>query len=209
MEKMNISSNKRSDMAAEEKREGFRLSRRRLILSTTVGALVAINGVVLAWRANWKWLDSLLGLFRSKPTVAFRFTGPFQNDVPLLNDPPKNDWVGIENVFAITCDDSPTTKDMFKFVFDFLGETKKTVSNGKILVDPYAIAVLIVIEDKHGGEHVVTDDVVVHQPRTYQFQFGGGQTYGGGDPRYGGPYILPIKLKDASAIRVRLTKVSG
>lgn len=197
-------------MSAEREGKEVRLSRRKMILGSGVAILALLNGgVLVARRAGWtKKIGAFLASLSPTRSVELKFTGPFENDKSLLDKPLENEWVSVgKNVGCIVFDESSKSQDLFQIYFDFSGE--KTKGWQRHLVNPYKIAFAVFIKDDRGEEHAVVDKVVDYDPGTYELQLGGGLTHGGGESSYGGVFKLPVKVKDASAIRVQLSKVSS
>jgi hypothetical protein len=196
-------------MTDETEGKETRMSRRRVILSGVAAVLATGTCAVFARRRGWtKRISSFLAHMGPNPTVELTFAAPFENNKPLLEKPVENDWVCVDGAFSDARDYTPKTQDMFQFSFRFRGETTKKGTPQQKLVDPYKIALLISMRDKQGKQYTARDEVVAYHPEVLSHVLGGfTTTYG--ENTYGGVFTLPIKLKDASNIQVRLTRVSS
>jgi hypothetical protein len=131
------------------------------------------------------------------------FDGPFEEKGNvLIASPRENGWVRITQAYYDIRERSATDKLYVQGWF-----TGERTPKGE-LADPYKIAFAIFVRDGQGVEHTVVDEVYDFQRTSFEF-FIGGVSSGGGEPGFGGVYRSPIKLKDAVAIRVRLSKVKA
>jgi len=84
-------------MTAENEDKACRVSRRKVLIATIAGTAAVATGAYFAKRGNWA--KRIASLLHPTPPVELTFTGPFENEKPLLDKPVENDWVCVEKAY--------------------------------------------------------------------------------------------------------------
>ena len=182
---------RRYGMTVETQSKGFRVSRRKVILGTAVGALLAINVGVLSWRGFFSRRREIKPpeLSERKParkleSLALSFTGPFPLERPLPTATPPDSWM----VVSYLGFSSIGKTDLLRVSFRCNGED-----------DPrQRVHTIITVAAKDGKTHTVLDEVRLN-PRP-KLDFAGNMV--------GIAYVLPLptKLSEVTDLNVRFTE---